>query len=173
MACISGSDILVEQICIFRQILMMLAIGIICFTNKNWLQMPRYMLGTVISEIAGVYFFSVLGFGMQVLCRETKPEAKEFFEESVWNLVSDSWNYDYTGVSLHTYLLDHAHGELKVSCLYAQPENYDYNLIEAWKTSGKKLLPSKMTKKQKETYERYKMLFCGRRWGVFMQMNWK
>ena len=91
-------------------ILMMLAIGIICFTNKNWLQMPRYMLGTVISEIAGVYFFSVLGFGMQVLCRETKPEAKEFLKSSVWNLVSDSWNYDYTGVSLHTYLLDHAQG---------------------------------------------------------------
>ena len=44
-------------------ILMMLAIGIICFTNKNWLQMPRYMFGTVISEIAGVYFFSVLRFG--------------------------------------------------------------------------------------------------------------
>ena len=70
-------------------ILMMLAIGIICFTNKNWLQMPRYMLGTVISEIAGVYFFSVLGFGMQVLCRETKPEAKEFLKSlyGIWCLI--------------------------------------------------------------------------------------
>lgn len=69
--------------------------------------------------------------------------------------MSDSWNYDYTGVSLHTYLLDHAQ-ELKVSCLYAQPQNYNYNLIEAWKRL-EKLLPSKMTKKQKETYKRYKM----------------
>lgn len=36
-------------------ILMMLAIGISCFINKNWLQMPRYMFGTVIGEIGGVY----------------------------------------------------------------------------------------------------------------------
>lgn len=57
-------------------ILMMLAIGIIYLTNKNWLQMPRYMLGTVISEIVGVYFLFMIGFGMRVLYSEPKPEAK-------------------------------------------------------------------------------------------------
>lgn len=136
-------------------ILMMLAIGIICFTNKNWLQMPRYMFGTVISEIAGVYFFFVLGFGMQVLCRETKPEAKEFLK-SLYGILCL-----ILGIMIilayrciHIYWI--MRRELKVSCLYAQPENYDYNLIEAWKRL-EKLLPSKMTKKQKETYERYKM----------------
>lgn len=136
-------------------ILMMLAIGIICFTNKNWLQMPRYMFGTVISEIAGVYFFSVLRFGMQVLCRETKPEAKEFLK-SLYGILCL-----ILGIMIilayrciHIYWI--MRRELKVSCLYAQPENYDYNLIEAWKRL-EKLLPSKMTKKQKESYERYKM----------------
>ena len=61
-------------------ILMMLAIGIIYLINKNWLQMPRYMLGTVISEIVGLYFLFMIGFGMRGLYSEPKPEAKEFLK---------------------------------------------------------------------------------------------
>lgn len=42
--------------------------------------MPRYMLGTVISEIVGVYFLFMIGFGMRILYSEPKPEAKEFLK---------------------------------------------------------------------------------------------
>lgn len=59
-------------------ILMMLAIGIICFTNKNWLQMPRYMLGTVISEIAGVYFFLCLDLECRYYVEKRSRKLKNF-----------------------------------------------------------------------------------------------
>lgn len=66
----------------FPTILVILAIGI-CVSNKKWLQMPRYMLGTVISEIVGVYLLFILGFGMRTLYSEPKPEAKEFLKRGI------------------------------------------------------------------------------------------
>lgn len=136
-------------------ILMMLAIGIIYLTNKNWLQMPRYMLGTVISEIVGVYFLFMIGFGMRVLYSEPKPEAKEFLKSLYgicFLILGIMIILAYRCIRIYWGM----RRELKVSRLHAQPESYDYNLMEAWKCL-EKLLPSKMTKKQKESYERYKM----------------
>ena len=134
-------------------ILVILAIGI-CVSNKKWLQMPRYMLGTVISEIVGVYLLFILGFGMRTLYSEPKPEAKEFLK-SLYGITC------LIGVSMialacrciRIYWL--MHQDLKASRLYAQPENYDHNLTRAW-CRLENLSPSRMTKKQKETYERYR-----------------
>ena len=136
-------------------ILMMLAIGIIYLTNKNWLQMPRYMLGTVISEIVGLYFLFMIGFGMRVLYSEPKPEAKEFLKSLYgicFLMLGIMIILAYRCIRIYLRM----RRELKASRLHAQPESYDYNLMEAWKCL-EKLLPSKMTKKQKESYERYKM----------------
>lgn len=136
-------------------ILMMLAIGIIYLINKNWLQMPRYMLGTVISEIVGAYFLFMIGFGMRILYREPKPEAKEFLKSLYgicFLILGIMIILAYRCIRIYWGM----RRELKVSRLHAHPESYDYNLMEAWKCL-EKLLPSKMTKKQKESYERYKM----------------
>lgn len=136
-------------------ILMMLAIGIIYLTNKNWLQMPRYMLGTVISEIVGLYFLFMIGFGMRILYSEPKPEAKEFLKSLYgicFLMLGIMIILAYRCIRIYLGM----RRELKASRLHAQPESYDYNLMEAWKCL-EKLLPSKMTKKQKESYERYKM----------------
>lgn len=98
---------------------------------------------------------SMIGFGMRILYREPKPEAKEFLK-SLYGICFLIFGImiilAYRCIRIYWGM----RRELKVSRLHAHPESYDYNLMEAWKCL-EKLLPSKMTKKQKESYERYKM----------------
>ena len=92
---------------------------------------------------------------MRILYSEPKPEAKEFLKSlyGIWFLILGIMIIlAYRCIRIYLGM----RRELKASRLHAQPESYDYNLMEAWKCL-EKLLPSKMTKKQKESYERYKM----------------
>lgn len=69
-------------------ILMMLAIGIICFTNKNWLQMPRYLIesytertfqekGFILGRISRLIFDNYFEEGeFQKLIRESVEQMK-------------------------------------------------------------------------------------------------
>ena len=97
----------------------------------------------------------MIGFGMRILYREPKPEVKEFLK-SLYGICFLIFGImiilAYRCIRIYWGM----RRELKVSRLHAHPESYDYNLMEAWKCL-EKLLPSKMTKKQKESYERYKM----------------
>lgn len=98
---------------------------------------------------------NMIGFGMRILYREPKPEVKEFLK-SLYGICFLIFGImiilAYRCIRIYWGM----RRELKVSRLHAHPESYDYNLMEAWKCL-EKLLPSKMTKKQKESYERYKM----------------
>ena len=100
-------------------------------------------------------------YGLRIV---PKPEAKEFLKSlcgvGCLILVVMMW-VGYRSIRIYWMM----RRELQSSRLYAQPENYEHNLIEAWNCL-EKLAPSKMTKKQKKTYERYK-LFLRAQMGSF------
>lgn len=132
--------------------------------NKRWMQMPKYMFVAVTSEMFGIYFLTILCISIYGLRIVPKPEAKEFLK-SLYGvgcliLVVMMW-VGYRSIRIYWMM----RRELQSSRLYAQPENYEHNLIEAWNCL-EKLAPSKMTKKQKKTYEQYK-LFLRAQMGSF------
>lgn len=145
-------------------ILITMGIAGLCIANKRWMQMPKYMFATVTSEMFGIYFLTILCISIYGLRIVPKPEAKEFLKSlcgvGCLILVVMMW-VGYRSIRIYWMM----RRELQSSRLYAQPENYEHNLIEAWNCL-EKLAPSKMTKKQKKTYERYK-LFLRAQMGSF------